>query len=396
MNIHFVSSKDPFDIHSWSGTIFHMRESLLKHGHNLSYHYPLNYDSTDFRVRLRKRYHEKVSGKKYILERDPRVCRRIASEISIRLKPGTDIVFSPGTLPVSLLETDIPIVFYTDATFAGMLEYYDPIKTKELGRKQVIDRWGTFSNLCAASIRNGHLLEKKALERCRLAIYSCDWAASSAIKDYGADPEKVKVVPFGTNMDRSPNPNEVSDIIASRSKNECHLLFLGVDWINKGGDVALETTRLLNEAGVKAYLHVVGIRKFPFEERPPYLIDHGFISKREQSGKDQIEAFLRKCHFMILPTLADCTPMVFGEANAFGMPVVTNEVGGITTLIRDDVNGLLFRTDSPPAGYAERIMGYWKDSTRYVNLCLSSQHEYATRLNWDVAGRHLHSLIAGL
>ena len=90
-----------------------------------------------------------------------------------------------------------------------------------------------------------------------MAIFASDWAASIAKDYHHIDPGKVKVVPFGANVEHNNNIQDVS-YIEDRSKNVCKLLFIGVDWKRKGGDIAFKTAEGLNKKGLKTELTVVG------------------------------------------------------------------------------------------------------------------------------------------
>lgn len=376
MKVTYISKADPADIHAWSGTIHSMFLALKDSGNELNDISPFSYDSDHPMVRLKKRWHQRFTKKRYLLEREPIVARKLAKMISSRIPRGTDLLFSPSSIPLSMLETRHPKVFYTDATFANMLGFYD-----------------SFTNLCRESIANGHDLERRALLSSALSIYSSQWAADSAIRDYGADPGRVHVIPFGSNIKNSPGLADVRDIISQRKGDEIHLLFLAVDWKRKGGDIAFETATTLNRMKVKTFLHVVGIRAIPLAEKPDYLVDHGYVSKRTEEGLGRLKELMAKCHFMFVPSRADCTPIVFGEANAYAMPVITTNVGGIPSMIREDVNGSMFDLESEAEKYAHRILELWADRRRYEDLCLSSYHEYETRLNWKTAGSSLQRLL---
>jgi glycosyltransferase involved in cell wall biosynthesis len=68
----------------------------------------------------------------------------------------------------------------------------------------------------------------------------------------------------------------------------------------------------------------------------------GFIPKNTKTGQALLESLLADAHFLVLPTRADCVPVVIAEANSVGLPVVTSNVGGIPTVVRTDVNGAMF------------------------------------------------------
>ena len=57
------------------------------------------------------------------------------------------------------------------------------------------------SKVCSHKLSYGNELEQSALSRCTLAIFSSEWAANTAVQNYDVHPDKVRVVPFGANLD---------------------------------------------------------------------------------------------------------------------------------------------------------------------------------------------------
>src|SRR5204862_6772080 len=109
-------------------------------------------------------------------ERTVSMSKGYAKDVAQKLATmKADCVFSPGSIPVAYLKTDLPKIIFTDATFACLLNYYEPS-----------------SGLSADLIRQGHEIEKACLESCALAVYSSDWAAHTAIQFYGISPSKIK------------------------------------------------------------------------------------------------------------------------------------------------------------------------------------------------------------
>jgi glycosyltransferase involved in cell wall biosynthesis len=239
-------------------------------------------------------------------------------------------------------------------------------------------------------------MEKLALKKSKLAIYSSDWAAQSAIRDYGADPAKVKVVPFGSNVDSPFTHETIKDAIATRPADRCKLLFLAVDWIRKGGSVAYEVAEKLNQSGLKTELTVVGCQPSIEGSLPDFVKALGFISKSTNEGKARIQKLFLESHFLILPTIADCTPIVFCEANSLGVPCLSTTVGGVPTMIRDGFNGQLFAPDGEITDYCDYITNLFANYMDYKNLALSSFYEYESRLNWGVAGQQVKKLLEAI
>lgn len=210
------------------------------------------------------------------------------------------------------------------------------------------------------------------------------------------NPEKVKVVPFGANIEHNFSYDSIKEMVQKRSTKECNLLFLGVNWHRKGGPLALKVTQKLNEIGIKTNLHVIGIRKIPITPLPDFLIDHGFISKSTVEGREKMIRIMSKCHFLFLPTKAEHYGLVFCEANSLGIPSISTNVGGIPTIIKNDINGRMFDLSATENEYTNYISSVFSNPTKYRELALSSFQEFKGRLNWEVAGNSIYKLLQQL
>jgi glycosyltransferase involved in cell wall biosynthesis len=295
--------------------------------------------------------------------------------IAERHNSNTDLFFSLSTQPIAYLKSNKPIVFYTDATFAQMIGFY-------------------FNNLSNESIKHGMLVEKQALENTNMAIYASQWAANSAIKDYGIDPNKVKVVPRGANIVCNRDLEDIKEIVAEKLKgNAIKLLFVGVEWIRKGGDKAYEVVKFLNDNNIQAELHIVGMDTIPIEPLPSYVINHGFLNKSIASHNETLERLYLESHFFLLPTVADTFGIVFAESNSFGLPALSYDIGGISSVILNNINGYCFNPDVSIEEIACYIKNVFIDESKYKDLCFSSFNEYKTRLNWSVSGLKIQQLL---
>jgi glycosyltransferase involved in cell wall biosynthesis len=285
-----------------------------------------------------------------------------------------DVVFSPGTIPIAHLKTHKPIVIWTDATFAGLLDFYF-----------------SSNSICNESIKNGHKMEQMALSNCRMAIYSSEWAANTALKNYDVSPEKVKVVPFGANINCERSSQDIRRLALQKSDVICKLLFLGVDWYRKGGDMAVAVAKSLIKRGIRTELHDAGCD--PPGSLPHFVHRHGFLSKKTKEGSEKLDALLSESHFLILPSRAECAAIVFCEASSYGLPSLATDVGGITTFVRNGRNGRTFSLDESPEKYCDYIETLMSSRELYAALALSSFLEYSERLNWATAGQQVHKLI---
>ena len=381
MKVTYATQHDAADIGQWSGLVYYIAQSLQNQDISLDFVSSLDRNNAlKFLCKLKQYSYNYFFRKKYLLHRESLLLKHYAGQIASKLsdlKP--DIVFSPETVPIAYLQCKQPIVFWTDATFAGMLGFYPK-----------------FMNLCEETLKNGHKMERLALEKCSLAIYSSDWAAKTAIENYQIDRSKVKVVPFGANIECDRNLNDIKTIVDSRPSNKCKLLFLGVDWFRKGGNIALEVAKELNQQGLKTELTVVGCQPMVDKALPNFVKSLGFISKASKEGLQTIERLLSESHFLILPSRAECYGVVFCEANSFGVPCIATNVGGIPSIIKNDLNGKTFPLNDSIANYCTYISNLFSDYSQYKNLALSSFNEYQSRLNWSVAGQTVKKLMMEL
>jgi glycosyltransferase involved in cell wall biosynthesis len=362
----------------WSGTGYYIAQSLKDRvTPDLEYIGPLERKIAMRSILKIKRHYHEFFHKTYIKDTEPLLLKNYADRVAKKLSSiKANLVFSATINPIAYLECEQPIVFWADATFANLIDYYPQ-----------------YSNLCSESIAHGHLMERKALQKAKLAIYASEWAAQTAIEYYQADPAKVKVVPFGANIETSKSIDEIKDSIDARPSNQCKLLFLAVDWFRKGGDVALKVVQELNKRGLNAELTVVGCQPAIEDSLPPFVKPLGFISKSTKEGKQKIDRLIAESHFLILPSLADCSPIVLCEANSLGTPCLSSKVGGIPTIIRDDINGHTFETNFNVGEYCDYIIQLFSNYNHYKQLALSSFNEYQSRLNWSVAGQSVRDLL---
>ncbi|MEO1636910.1 MAG: glycosyltransferase family 4 protein, partial [Cyanobacteria bacterium J06631_9] len=249
------------------------------------------------------------------------------------------------------------------------------------------------SNLSNETIRAGHQMESKAIRNCQLAVYSSDWAAQSAITRYKADPKKVKVIPFGANIPFRRESDSVRKLILDRSRSVCKLLFIGMDWYRKGGDKAVDVALRLNESGIRTELITIGCMPNLDRPLPSFVKQLGFISKDLASGRQKIEQLIGQSHFLILPSRADCTPIVVSEANSLGVPVLCTNVGGLPTIVHSDMNGKLFSLDEKTAKWCSYISDLLENYDNYQSLALSSLEEYLKRLNWTSSTTAIKELL---
>lgn len=366
----FISEVDLDDITALSGTSYKIKRAFEKRGVNV-----IKIDNLNKNKSLRSLYVRLLSViNRKILKRNfkdywTRVKSKDYSKAAMKKlrNEDFDIIFTWHTPILSYLKINKPKVLYTDANINLLIDFYP-------------DFYG-FSD---RFVKRAQFITKNALENATIAAFSSDWASNSAIKDYNISPEKVKTITLGCNIDHNLKNKEIDHIIDNRDQNEIQLLFIGVDWKRKGGEKAYDILNYIAKLEQKVKLHIIGIKNIENQlKNNPNVIHHGFINKGTPDGKKKMEDIFKSIHFLVLPTKADCTPMVFAELNSFGVPAISHDIGGISSIIINDVNGKTFPIDADAEHIGNTICQLFNNKATYRKLAKSSFNEYEARLNWD-------------
>lgn len=368
----FLESKDPLDKTNWSGTLYYMHNALNKHfevinsGPVLKRFYNLLWKINKKTYSLlKKKYnlgHSKVIGGLHLLA------------MKHQLRKDYDVIFAATSREISQLKTDKPIILCTDATFDLLNNYYSE-----------------FSDLFPFSIKESHEVEQQAINKASILIYSSQWAADSAIRRYNADKSKVFVIPYGANIDLLPE----YDIERKTIRDKINILFLATNWERKGGDTVYKTFNLLRQKHLNIQLTICGCTP-PFKINDENVQIIPYLNKNKKEDLEKFHRLLQDTHLLFVPSRADCTPIVFCEAAAYGIPIISNKTGGIPSLIEDGINGFCLDVNATEAEYAEKINEIVSDVNYYRKFSLSSREKFITTLNWNNWGQQIFKITQDL
>lgn len=382
LRLAYVTVYDSADVKQWSGTGFHIAKSLEDQGCELVRIGGLKRQLNPVNI-LRYLWNTRVRGLRDHPHRDPGYLRHYARQVQRGLArarqsgPPIDAILVPGILPIAYLETDIPIIVWTDCTFASLLNYY-----------------AAWTNLSPRTIRDGHEADRRGLNRARTLIFTSQWAADSAVRDYGCDPDRIHIVPLGANIEGGRSEGDILRLVDGRlAREEVRLLLAGVNWERKGCDIAVRVLAELRSRGIAASLDIVGCHPPDGVRLPDGVRTHGFISKSSAEGRASIQRFFEQASLFVLPTRAECLGIVFGEAASYGLPSLATDTGGIASVARDGVTGFLLAPGTDPALWADRIASLMRNPAEYRRMSLAALREYDDRLNWPAAGRAVAQIV---
>lgn len=369
----FVSLLDPEDRRNFSGTLFYMLQALRSRKDLETEVLGAKYFEEQNKRKLSDKIINKLATKIQLIQkfRDQRNERKLVKHILKDLESGTyDLIVAPvaSRIVAKLPKNTPPIAFITDATPKFVEDFYG---------------W----NVTEAGYRN----EEKTLSKAHWIIYSSDFMKTLARDSYAHQigTKQVVTIPFGLNLDSAPQTYKKKQIDSEKIR----LLFVARFWERKGGSIALQCLSELVSSGLPAHLTIIGCTPDIPETLSAHVSVIPFLNKNEADQQKRYFDILSDSHFFILPTRADCTPMVIAEANALSTPVLVTDVGGIKTLVDDGENGFLFDLNDDGKRYAEKIRATITSPSDYEQLCRSSFSKYESTLNWNAWADSLLQLV---
>ena len=193
MRIAFVSDVDPYDRAAFSGSTYQILQIVLATGATVEVVGPVMEKWRLNATRLSSIPH-RMTGHGVAWPKHPfllRSCAEAVDEVARRVRP--DLIFSPGSNAIAYTNFLRPTIFWSDAPFGAMMDYYP---------------WPQFQNLTDVSRKYGLEADTRALRYSAASIFRSNWARDIAIKKHKADPARVHVVPL-------PG-NSVSALVAGR------------------------------------------------------------------------------------------------------------------------------------------------------------------------------------
>jgi glycosyltransferase involved in cell wall biosynthesis len=357
----FVSRWDPSDVASWSGTPFYMLKALrdVADVEVLKLHHPqvVRFAGAGATALLRQ---------KVAVDRSRPVLRAYADQIHQAAdRSGSGVVFAPSNIPITAVDRSLKCAYWTDAVFTQIAGLYP-------------QRFPYARSSIDAALRQ----ERQALVRANAAAYSSQWAIDGA-RELVREATPL-LLEFGPNL-----PDAAVDRVRSARdrrtpRGPVRLLWIGVQWERKGGAAAVLATERLVDDGIDAELHVVGAEP---PATSPVVRYHGTLSKTVPDQLAELESLLTTADVFLLPSRADCTPVVVSEAAAVGLPVVATDVGGLGEMVeRHRIGVAVSETYDEAAALASAVRRVLEERGTYTEACAAAA---AGALNYRVSFERL-------
>jgi glycosyltransferase involved in cell wall biosynthesis len=173
------------------------------------------------------------------------------------------------------------------------------------------------------------------------------------VDKYGLDPARVRVLPYGTRMER----REAAVGASTPTGRPVRLLTVGRMAVEKNVALLVDTfASLLGPGGLDVELEIVGDGPTR-DEVASQIRTLGLERKVHLAGRldgtDLVDAYDRADLF-VMTSLVDSFGIVLIEAMARGLPVIAPDIPGVRDVVRDGYCGLLVDHSVASVGDAVR------------------------------------------
>jgi len=222
--------------------------------------------------------------------------------------------------------------------------------------------------------------EKTIYQHARLVFTRSSHVTDSVINQYDISPEKVACVYYGANVPSrtAPNPAKYA------RKN---ILFVGIDWLRKGGPDLIEAFGIVRRKYPDAMLTIVG-------STPNITTKNVKIVGRVPIN--EMEKYYEQASIFCLPTTLEPSAVVFIEAQSYHLPLVVTNIGAAPDFTVNGENGYLVEVNHPDQ-IANALIRLLDDPKLCEQMGNNGYQRTVERYNWDsVTARMKERIMASL
>ncbi len=181
------------------------------------------------------------------------------------------------------------------------------------------------------------LLEQALWRSVSLFTPWSQWAADS-LRRQGIPDERIAVLPPGVDLERWRPPPERR----SGDDGPLRLLFVGGDFVRKGGDILLDVFQ--RRFADRCTLDVV--------TRDDVPVVPGVQVQRSAPNSALLQELYGRADLFVMPTRAECFGIATVEAMASGLPAIVGDVGGARDIVTHGETGWLIEPTHDALGAA--------------------------------------------
>jgi glycosyltransferase involved in cell wall biosynthesis len=267
--------------------------------------------------------------------------KRIASEVHSKCEADARLDFFHGFTPWITTRPERPYIAWGDCTFR---DYVSIFHSREQFRRDDLER---IEQAEAAWLKNA-----------RRVLFTSNWAAERAVRDYSLDANLVGSVGIFGEIEMP-----VRDAYAGRKE----FAFVSTNFVAKGGQTVLAAFREVRARHPDALLTIIGDR--PSDAAPEIGVTFtGFLRKEIPDEYRRFQQILGGARALVNATRCDICPVLLIEAGYVGCPVISTRNFAIPELIDDRRTGLLLDPSPQPSLVAGAMNWMLEHANEYQRM----------------------------
>ena len=167
-----------------------------------------------------------------------------------------------------------------------------------------------------------------------------EYLRTSFIQDFGLDEKRVFNVGGGINIEDIPVPT------VEKNYEKRNILFVGVDFVRKGGKELLSAFQVVRETLRDARLHIVGPHRLPYGAQQPGVVFHGNLSKSIPVERNKLYQLYEEASIFVLPSKYEPFGVAPLEAMLFQVPCIVTDAWALREFVTPGINGTLVEKGS--------------------------------------------------
>lgn len=281
-------------------------------------------------------------------------------------KQDADAITQLGVLFDSRFAQDIlPNVIYTDYTSQLSAQHLDGTRSPYKG--DLLNAWLS--------------LEKQAYENAAHICVRSHKVCKSLIEDYGLSPEKISVIGGGANIGTLP------DAVTRPIGGPPRLLFIGLDFYRKGGDLVLKAFAEVRKHVPQSRLTM--ITRLPKKHDLP-LTNVDIISS--EFNRELVCSQFPLADIFILPSRLETWGDVILEAMAYGLACIGVTGQPMEEIILHGKTGLLTDPENPHSLY-QAMHKLLSDRTECRKMGIEGRRHLEKEFTWPIVARRLSKIV---
>ncbi len=213
------------------------------------------------------------------------------------------------------------------------------------------------------------LIEEKLCKIADRIIATNPQERDDLIEYYQTDPDKIKVIPCGVNLDLfTPLPQDQSRSDIAFSSDDFLITYVGRLEERKGINTLLEAIYLVNDPRIQAvivggppsdkpFLSWQDLAKPPFDKYVSLIDEYSIENQITFTGgksQDELPKYYSAADITVIPSYYEPFGLTAIEAMACGSSVIASRVGGLQSTVIENKVGTFFEPRSAPQ-LAEKI-----------------------------------------